>query len=258
MYRTFAPFFISISNRGRILGADVGKYSFTDNGEAHNELLVKNVNIGRVENIILNGIDIFEVYGGSSYGQDATRWKAYDGSQRRATPIIAGYSLPHPATVQGGLDFTLPDGNHTGYIRNVVFNDVHVLVKGGNPLSDAEKTPPELGVGQYNVSNLKVQPSYGIWARHVMGLTLKACSLNYEKRDSRYAIVLDDVVGAVIDSVQVVRASDTDHIIRLKNASGVTLGNVTYYDDAWGSAPATLPASTHPELEKDMRLPKKM
>ena len=171
MYRSFAPFFISISNRGRILGAEAGKYAFTDNGEKHNELLVKNVNIGVVENIILNGIDIYEVYGGSSHS--GTRWKAYDGTQRRATPIIAGYSLPDNSVVEGGLDFKLPNGKHTGYIKNVVFNDVHVLVKGGNPLTDIEKTPPELGVGQYNVSNLKVQPSYGIWARHIMGLTVK-------------------------------------------------------------------------------------
>src|SRR5262249_44726985 len=44
MYRTTTPFFISISNRGRILGAEVGKYAFTTDGEQHNELLVKNVN----------------------------------------------------------------------------------------------------------------------------------------------------------------------------------------------------------------------
>ncbi len=91
-----------------------------------------NVNIGRVENIILNGIDIYEVYGGSSYGEN--RWKTYDGSQRRATPIIAGYSLPDTKVVEGGLDFKLPNGKHTGYINNIVFNDVNVLVKGGKPL----------------------------------------------------------------------------------------------------------------------------
>ena len=46
MYRAMAPFFISISNRGRIIGAEVGRYEFTENGKQHDELLVKNVNIG--------------------------------------------------------------------------------------------------------------------------------------------------------------------------------------------------------------------
>lgn len=220
MYRTFAPFFISISNRGRILGAEVGKYAFNDHGEKHNELLVKNVNIGQVENIILNGIDISEVYAGSSYG-DKGRWKPYDGSQRRATPIIAGYALPDTQEVEGGLDFRLPNGIHTGYIKNVLFNDVNVLVKGGNPISDIEKTPPELGVGQYNASNLKVQPSYGLWARHVKDLTVKNCSFNYEKPDSRHAIYLDDAIGAHISSVKLDQPTDNDKVIQTKNSSDI-------------------------------------
>jgi hypothetical protein len=221
----------------------VGKYAFTENGEQHNELLVKNINIGQVENIILNGIDISEVYAGSSYS--GNRWKAYDGTQRRASPIIAGYSLPSADAVQGGLDFTLPNGRHTGYVSNVVFNDVNVLVKGGNPLSDTAAICPELGVGQYNVSNLKTQPSYGLWARHVKGLTVKASTFNYEKRDSRYAIYLDDVQGARISSVKMVRAIDNGHVIGLKKSTGVSIQDAVYYNDIWGSAPVALPTVNH-------------
>lgn len=255
MYRTFTPFFISISNRGRILGAEVGTYTFTGNGKAHNELLVKNVNIGQVENVILNGIDIYEVYGGSSYS--GNRWKAYDGSQRRATPIIAGYSLPDTRLVEGGLDFTLPDGRHTGYIKNITFNDVHILEKGGNPPADTLAAPPELGVGQYNASNLNVQPAYGIWARHVMELTVKDCSFNYEKRDSRYALYLDDVAGAKLLSVKVVRAKDNHSVIKLNNASGVSLENMVYYNDEWGNAPATLTGVGTPVDNSTTALPGK-
>ncbi|MRG47297.1 endopygalactorunase [Chitinophaga sp. SYP-B3965] len=217
MYRAFTPFFISISNRARILGAEVGKYAFSDNGVPHNELLVKNVNIGQVENIIINGIDVYEVYAGSSFS-GKTRWKPYDGSQRRATPIVAGYSLP-----DNGIDFKLPNGNHTGYINNIVFNDVQVLVKGGNPVSDTAAAPPELGVGQYNASNLKVQPSYGLWARHVNGLTVTKSSFNVEQPDGRYAIFLDDVKNAKITDVKMVRAADNNRVIGLKNSSGVTV-----------------------------------
>ena len=160
MYRTRAPFFISISNRARILGASIGRYKFDEHGVPHDELLVKNVNIGEEENIQLKGVDIYEVYGGSSYRERESRWIAYDGTQHKATAIVAGYKLPDSQVVEGSLDFKLPNGKHTGYIKNIVFNDVHILVKGGNPVSDTLQAPPELGVGQYNVSNLKVQPSY--------------------------------------------------------------------------------------------------
>ena len=75
------------------------------------------------------------------------RWKPYDGTQRKATPIVAGYALPEPSVVEGGLNFKLPNGQHTGYIKNIQFNDVHILVKGGNPVSDTAAAPPELGCG---------------------------------------------------------------------------------------------------------------
>src|SRR4030095_10835113 len=94
MLRTTTPFFISISNRGRVLGADVARFKFDENGEKRDELLVTNVNIGEVENIIINGVDIAEVYSGSSYSDAGKRWKPYDGKQNRATQIIAGYALP--------------------------------------------------------------------------------------------------------------------------------------------------------------------
>lgn len=241
MYRSRAPFFISISNRARILGATVGRYAFTENGVKHDELLAQNVNIGKVENIILNGIDIFEVYGGSSYGGKNGRWKAYDGKQDKASPIIAGYKLPDTETVTGGLDFKLPNGQHTGYIKNIEFNDVHVLVKGGNLASDTTNLAPELGVGQYNVANLKVQPSYGIWARHVNGLTIKNSSFNYEKRDSRYALFFDDVQGADLSSLRMVQAKDNDVVLKLRNSSDINVKKLSYFKDEWGVSPVQLP-----------------
>jgi polygalacturonase len=224
MYRATTPFFISISNRGRILGATVGKYAFTENGEKHNELLVKNVNIGQVENIILNGIDIFEVYSGSSFS--GKRWKAYDGSQKKASPIIAGYKLPGAEDMETKLDFTLPNGLHTGYINHIAFNDVQVLVKGGNPLSDTAQLCPELGVGQYNASNLKIQPSYGLWARHVKALTVNHCSFNYEQPDGRYAIYLEDVLGARLSALKMMRGKDNESLIKLKGSTDVQVDGI--------------------------------
>lgn len=219
MYRVTTPFFISISNRGRVLGARAERYKFREDGKQRDELLVSNVNIGEVENIILYGIDISAVYGGSSFR--GGRWPVYDGSRRRATPIIAGYKLPETQAVEGGLRFRLPDGEHTGYIKNVVFNDVHILVKGGNPASDTAQSPPELGVGQYNVSNLKIQPSYGLWARHVIGLTVKNSSFSYEKPDGRYALFFDDVKGATVSRIKMMKAADNDTTIKLKNSSDI-------------------------------------
>ncbi|HWA26585.1 MAG TPA: hypothetical protein VG734_13075, partial [Lacunisphaera sp.] len=73
MLRTHTPFFISISNRGRVLGATVARFKFDENGKPHDELLNTNINIGVVENIILSHVDVTEQYAGSSYRPP--RWK---------------------------------------------------------------------------------------------------------------------------------------------------------------------------------------
>lgn len=200
MFRTRAPFFISISNRGRVIGADVKRLRFKENGTVRDELLCTNSDIGSVEDIIINDIDIFEVYAGSSFRGE--RWQAYDGSQDEATPIIAGYQLPDTANVEGGLGFRLPNGKHTGYISNIRFKGVNLLVKGGHPAKDANANPPEIGVGKYNVKDLEIQPSYGFWFRHAKDVLVKDCTINCEKPDGRHAIFLDDVIGAHIQSVK--------------------------------------------------------
>lgn len=236
MFRTTAPFFISISNRGRIIGADVGKYTFLENGKKREELLVKNVNIGRVENILIQGVDICEVYSGSSYG--GSRWKNYDGTQKRSTSIIAGYQLPDSAAVEGGLNFRLPNGLHTGYVQNISFKDIHVLDKGGNPIADSWNTPPELGLGQYNVTNLKILPSYGLWARHVKGLRLEKSSFNFEKPDGRHAIFLEHVQDANLRDIKMVTSKDQSQAIMLKESKNIHLDKVVYYLNQWENSPA--------------------
>lgn len=219
MQRTRAPFFISISNRARVIGADVERYTFNEHGTTRNELLATNVNIGKVENVSISGVDISEVYGGSSFRGD--RWKAYDGSQNKATAIIAGYKLPDHADVEGGLNFKLPNGQHTGYIENIRFQDVNLMVIGGHATADAGLTPPELGVGRYNVSDFRIQPSYGFWIRHVKGLTMKDCVIGTEEADGRYAIALDDVHGADITGLEMTDEGTAGDKIKMVRSTGI-------------------------------------
>jgi len=56
---------------------------------------------------------------------------------------------------------------------------------------------------------LKIQPSFGFWARHVKDFVLDNCSISAEQKDGRYAVVLDDVIGAEIKNLQV-KAGVTD------------------------------------------------
>lgn len=232
MRRTRTPFFISISNRGRIIGGDAVRMKFMENGVERDELLSKNVNIGYVKNIVIKDVNIEEAYGGSQYKDPSERWVPY-GNHNKATPIIAGYKVGEGGPI-------LPDGRSIGYLENISFENVDVLVKGGHGFADSEISPPELGVGKYNVGDFGVQPSYGFWARHVNGLAFTNCTTNFEENDDRYAIVLDDVVNATIDHVQMVSGTGNRNIIQLKNSKEVTIKNSAYYKGTWGNEQAAL------------------
>lgn len=221
MLRAAAPFFISISNRARILGAQAATFSYSEHGRDHKELLVTNVSIGKVENILLNGIDITEVYGGSSYS--GNRWKPFDGTQRRFAAIVAGYALPQ------NIGFTLPDGRATGYISNIHFTDIYLTAKGGNPITDTAQVPQELGVGQYNAADLKIQPAYGLWARHVQQLVIKNAAFAFEQADHRYGIFLEDVVGATLQGLRIQKTREQQQAVRVVNSSGTRLSNITTF-----------------------------
>ena len=196
MRKVSTPFFLSISNRGRVLGAQVEEFSFEENGKTRHELLVVNNPIGRVEDILLQGVTCYDTYAGSAFNSD--RWKPWDGTQREYPAIFAGFKVPD------GVNFTLPDGRMTGYIRNVTMRDVDLTVKGGHPEKDIDAYCPEIGVGKFNIRDLEIQPSFGVWARHVHGLTIDSVRLSTEKKDPRPAIVLDDVTLSRIGQVDVV------------------------------------------------------
>ncbi len=218
MKRTRAPFFISISNRGRVIGAEAKMFRFMEGGKERHELLVTNSNIGRIDNVSINGVDICEVYGGSSFRGE--RWREYDGSQHEAAAIIAGFKLPDKEAIVEGPHFSLPDGRNTGYVENISFTNVNMIVKGGHPCDDANASPPEIGVGRYNVGDLKVQPAFGFWFRHARNVVLDGCSLATERPDGRYAICFDNTDVARVRGLSV-KADDASkgRIAKIRSAN---------------------------------------
>lgn len=192
MRRTRCPIFLSISNRGRTLGADAKVYSFQENGTTRKELLITNSPIASIRNVTLRDLEISEVYGGSSFRHN--RWDPYTGKENEAPIILAGFAIPSEDRLEGGRKgFELPDGRFTGYIEDVTLCNVKALYKGGHPASDSEANPPEIGVGRYNVGDLKTLPAYGLWGRHIKGIRLIDCQFSTETPDGRDAVKFDDV-----------------------------------------------------------------
>ena len=76
-------------------------------------------------------------------------------------------------------------------------------------------------MGQYNVSNLKYNHRSGVGPA-CKGIDISNCSFNVEKTEAVY-IVFDDVIGANVSDIKLVKAADNPIIIKLKDCASLLL-----------------------------------
>ncbi|KAB8292825.1 glycoside hydrolase family 28 protein [Bifidobacterium avesanii] len=60
-----------------------------------------------------------------------------------------------------------------------------------------------------------ILPAYGLYARHVDGLTVEGLALGFETEDARPAIVLDDVSGGTFAHVHAAVADGVSHVVEV-------------------------------------------
>jgi polygalacturonase len=89
-------------------------------------------------------------------------------------------------------------------------------VNGGSWVSDPYNIP-EMPREYPEPSILGILPAYGLYARHVKGLTLTGVTLKYEVEDKRPALVLDDVAGAHFTNVSAMAAPGTPTVVKVTN-----------------------------------------
>lgn len=231
--RTRTPIFISISHRGRIIGAE----NYTTPG---GERAVRNVAMGHVTDISFKHVKIADAYSGSTYSgnfdpiyQPAATANGGKG-HTEFTSVVVGYKMPEGVTAAD-----MPDGRATGYVENAVFEDVELTVKGYNkdgnyPFETTENTCKELNVGQYNSPDMGVRPSYGFYVRHAKNITFKDVTLDFEGldggTDDRYPIVFDDVQGAVMNNVTMTKGLGVNGLVQLRESSGISLTGCGYVE----------------------------
>ncbi|MDF9841697.1 MULTISPECIES: hypothetical protein [unclassified Paenibacillus] len=82
---------------------------------------------------------------------------------------------------------------------------------------DAPFNVPELPEVYPEPSNWGILPAYGLYARHVENLVLDEIELRYLTVDTRYPIVLDDVVNGSLQNIRVDHAEGVEEIVLVKN-----------------------------------------
>jgi len=121
------------------------------------------------------------------------------------------------ANVTGCAIAGLPEAK----IENITLDNVRLSFAGGGAEADAARQIPEQAEKYPEYSMFGRLPAYGLYCRHVTGLTMRNVELQLEKRDARPAVVFDDVADAMVDQLDAMPPSGGAALVRLKDAAGV-------------------------------------
>ena len=88
-------------------------------------------------------------------------------------------------------------------IEDLSLSDMRIAYQGGGSAADAALEPPEKETEYPEPDMFGNMPAFGLYARHVTGLTTRDIHFSLDKPDARPALRLDEVSGADIDHLVV-------------------------------------------------------
>jgi len=107
-------------------------------------------------------------------------------------------------------------------IEDIVFSDVSVTYAGGGTREmGARRDVPQVSGGEYFACG--VLPAYGLYARHVRGLTLNNVRFTVATPDRRPAIVLDHTSDVLAQGLAVQGSPEAEATLRVIDSRGVRL-----------------------------------
>ncbi|MCX6950556.1 MAG: glycoside hydrolase family 28 protein [Opitutae bacterium] len=127
-----------------------------------------------------------------------------------------------------------------GYpVENVSISDVRVTARRAFSPERSRvdfRMVPEAAADYAEYSMFGPLPAYGLYVRHVRGLTLRNVQFSFLAEDYRSALVCDDVERLRVDSIQARTLPLSAPIVRLNNVRGAFITGST----AWESVPIFL------------------
>lgn len=140
------------------------------------------------------------------------------GSLRRVTisNIVAHNVAMHHGILIAGLP------GHP--IEDLTLSNILITYQGGGTAEQAARLVPEYEQEYPEPGHFGIIPSYGMFARHVQGLTVHNLEVRFATEDLRPTVILDDVAGATFDLARLQHAPAAPSFV-LKNVTGFSLTN---------------------------------
>lgn len=93
-------------------------------------------------------------------------------------------------------------------VKDLSLTDIHIVYKGGGILQHASRQVPEYAQGYPDPRKFGILPSYGLFARHVEGVTIRDLTFKLMEPDARPAVIFDDVRNCFVDHFSAPAVSD--------------------------------------------------
>lgn len=197
-------------------------------------LALETVDGALLEDVTITNITMRDVINAPIFLRIGARMRGPEGtpvgSIRRVTisNIVAHNVAPHHGILIAGLP------GHP--IEDLTLSNILIDYQGGGTREQAERLLPEFENDYPEPGRFGTIPSYGLFARHVKGLTVHNLEVRFAKEDLRPAVILDDVADATFDLARLQHAPAAPSFV-LKNVTGFTTRNVRGLPDTHRDAP---------------------
>lgn len=105
-----------------------------------------------------------------------------------------------------------------GYpVSEISLRNIRITAKGGGGAELVSRTVPELEKTYPDAYMFKDLPAYGLYCRHVLGLTLDEIELSVDRPDARPAVVLDEVGRARVRALRAMPPGEGEALLWLRS-----------------------------------------
>jgi polygalacturonase len=185
-------------------------------------IALEEVDGGIMENITISNISMMDVSAYPIYITTGRRNRGPDDTVvSKARNINISNIIATGIEPMSGIQITGMPGVP---IEGVRLENIKLVFNGGGTKEQAQRVPPELGIGYPEPNRIGVLPSYGVFARHVNDLELANIRVSFEKEDLRPAMVCVDVDGLEIDNFKAQLAEGVP-AVRFEEVKGLVIRN---------------------------------
>jgi polygalacturonase len=108
-------------------------------------------------------------------------------------------------------------------IENISLSNIQISFKGGITMNENLLDVPELETHYPESTKFGTLPSSAFYVRHAKNITLNQIQLSYDNRDTRPAIICEDVKNLRLQNISVGKNSNPKYMLGLNNCSNATI-----------------------------------